>query len=544
MRVGFALQKALSSDLSAKVKSGDAHWVTIKEGPLEGRHLLIDGARPANGQQSSGKILAGHGISAHVIEKITGASEGSDIKHVHDEDAHLLQAFAHSARLSSLGDALTDVLKDRLKREFASTGVDRLAVVQTGKRLNMYRVPAGEPGAPDAEVIKDFIRIWRVGRGSEITIIHKHGVAGADDTSVFNSSGKQLNIGAEKEKREKRQNQSSQLLSTLSKFGVDRVEFNKESQTEKERKAIAEAATNAFHVLSKTSPLGAVRKTAVTLMLGKLSVGSKAWAHYTPSQKAIYMTSKQNGMKPFFHEYGHAMDHAVSGYSGYASETGILKPLVDAIRETESHQTFIAGLGKQGTRWSGHSANGKWGRSYYRSGRETFARFFAEYTNYKAEKEGVNVPEELREPRRDEMYSPVELDRLGAVFEGIMKDNNLEKSLPLCFVVEAKTLQKSRTKAEWSQVKHNKKSEYGNETYADPAHNSYPLTKGGNPSRERTMAAWRYAHTKRDEDEYTPAERTRLQNRIKRFAKVHFDEDLQSPDEAKKSLRIAFPIAR
>ena len=109
---------------------------------------------------------------------------------------------------------------------------------------------------------------------------------------------------------------------------------------------------------------------------------------------------------------------------------------------------------------------------------------------------------------------------------------------------EAKTLQKSRTKSEWSQVKRNKKSEYGDETYADPAHNSYPLTDGGKPSRERTMAAWRYAHTERDEDEYTPAERTRLQSRIKRFAKVHFGEDLQSPDEAKKSLRIAFPIAR
>jgi hypothetical protein len=539
------LQKALSSDLAAKVKGGDAHWVTVKEGPLEGRHLLINGARPANGQQSSGKILAGHGIPAHVIEKITGASEGSDIKHVHDEDAHLLQAFAHSARLSSLGDALTDVLKDHLKREFASTGVDRLAVVQTGKRLNMYRVPVGEPGTPDSEVIKDFIRIWRVGRGSEITIIHKHGVAGADDTSVFNSTGKQLKTGYEKEKREKRQSQSSQLLSTLAKFGVDRVEFNKESQTDKERKAIAEAATNAFRVLSETSPLGAVRKTTVTLMLGKLSVGSKAWAHYTPSQKAIYMTSKQNGMKPFFHEYGHAMDHAVSGYSGYASENGILKPLIDAIRETESHQTFIAGIGKEGTRWSGYNTSGKWGRSYYGSGRETFARFFSEYTNYKAEKENVNVPEELREPLRDEMYSPVELDRLGAVFEGIMKDNHLEKSLPLGFIAEDKEVRKSmRTKSEWSQVKRRKESEYGKEVYADPAHDSYPLTVGGKPSRKETMAAWRYLHVAENRAKYSDEAYRHVASRIRSFAKKHFDEELQSPDEANKSLRIVFPIAR
>ena len=128
------------------------------------------------------------------------------------------------------------------------------------------------------------------------------------------------------------------------------------------------------------------------------------------------------------------------------------------------------------------------------------------------------------------------MEMLGSLSKGVVK-----KSMEPFLVSVNKSV---RTKSEWSQVKRDKKSEYGSETYADPAHNSYPLTEGGKPSRERTMAAWRYAHTERDEDEYTPAERTRLQSRIKRFAKVHFDEDLQSPDEAKKSLRIAFPIAR
>ncbi len=77
----IVLRKALSDDLKAKVANGQAHWVTVKEGPLEGRHLLIGGARPPAGTTSHGPILAGHGIPPHVIEKITGATRAEHVKH-------------------------------------------------------------------------------------------------------------------------------------------------------------------------------------------------------------------------------------------------------------------------------------------------------------------------------------------------------------------------------------------------------------------------------------------------------------------------------
>ncbi len=80
--IGLVLAKSkLSDDLHQRVREGQAHWVTVKEGPLEGRHLLIDGARPEKGSQSHGKILAGHGIPAHVIEKITGATHAHHLAH-------------------------------------------------------------------------------------------------------------------------------------------------------------------------------------------------------------------------------------------------------------------------------------------------------------------------------------------------------------------------------------------------------------------------------------------------------------------------------
>ena len=77
----MTLRKALSKELQERVAAGRAHWVTVKEGPLEGRHLLIDGPRPAAGHASQGKILAGHGIPPHVIEKISGATQAADVPH-------------------------------------------------------------------------------------------------------------------------------------------------------------------------------------------------------------------------------------------------------------------------------------------------------------------------------------------------------------------------------------------------------------------------------------------------------------------------------
>lgn len=75
------IKSKLSTHLKTKVAAGDAHWVTVKSGPLEGRHLLIEGSRPKDGKKSTGKILAGHGIPPHVIEKITGATHAGDLEH-------------------------------------------------------------------------------------------------------------------------------------------------------------------------------------------------------------------------------------------------------------------------------------------------------------------------------------------------------------------------------------------------------------------------------------------------------------------------------
>ncbi len=79
--IGLRLNKALASHLKQKVADGTAHWVTVKEEPLEGRHLLIDGPRPANGYTSRGKILAGNGIPPHVIEKISGVTHAEQVPH-------------------------------------------------------------------------------------------------------------------------------------------------------------------------------------------------------------------------------------------------------------------------------------------------------------------------------------------------------------------------------------------------------------------------------------------------------------------------------
>ena len=92
-----------------------------------------------------------------------------------------------------------------------------------------------------------------------------------------------------------------------------------------------------------------------------------------------------------------------------------------------------------------------------------------------------------------------------------------------------RALAKSRSKKEWHAVTEDKTDRYGSdETFADPAHHSYPLTQNGKPSRERTLAAWRYINTRKNGGEYTAAERARVKARIRHFAKTHWDLDLAS----------------
>lgn len=80
--------------------------------------------------------------------------------------------------------------------------------------------------------------------------------------------------------------------------------------------------------------------------------------------------------------------------------------------------------------------------------------------------------------------------------------------------------------------KEDHESEYGsNETYAEPGRHAYPLTKDGKPSRERTMAAWRYANMPRNGVSGS------VKATIRRFAKEHFDLDLHGRGDARKALR-------
>ena len=82
------------------------------------------------------------------------------------------------------------------------------------------------------------------------------------------------------------------------------------------------------------------------------------------------------------------------------------------------------------------------------------------------------------------------------------------------------------------EVRREKTQRYGKgETFAVPSLRSYPLTKNGRPSRERTMAAWRYMSMPKNAaklgDEVGAAKR-----RIRAFARRHFGERLGSSSAA------------
>ncbi len=130
-------------------------------------------------------------------------------------------------------------------------------------------------------------------------------------------------------------------------------------------------------------------------------------------------------------------------------------------------------------------------------------------------------------------------DNIGASAKAWSKNDLLDmlKHFP------APSVKKSvRTIQEWHQIKDSKRDKYGTkETFADAAHDSYPLTKNGKPSRERTLAAWRYINTRKDGDEYTPIKRKQIKSRIRAFAKRHFDMDLQD-ESIQKSVRVLFKI--
>lgn len=129
----------------------------------------------------------------------------------------------------------------------------------------------------------------------------------------------------------------------------------------------------------------------------------------------------------------------------------------------------------------------------------------------------------------------------GAVGRYVAYDENLAQRIRSLM---GGPLQKSvRTKSEWRKVRRRKIEEYGtDETFADPIHNSYPLTKNGKPSRKRTLAAWRYINQEKNASKYSEEQLKRVKAHIRRFAKQHFDLELQDGEETKKSFRIALPV--
>ncbi len=104
-----------------------------------------------------------------------------------------------------------------------------------------------------------------------------------------------------------------------------------------------------------------------------------------------------------------------------------------------------------------------------------------------------------------------------------------------------KRVEKAYTAEERRDVRAKKTEEYGRgETFAVPSLRSYPLTDGGKPSEERTMAAWRYINV--PENAAKLGEKgAAAKRRIRAFAKKHFGKDLEAGEEAKKAMAAETP---
>lgn len=97
-------------------------------------------------------------------------------------------------------------------------------------------------------------------------------------------------------------------------------------------------------------------------------------------------------------------------------------------------------------------------------------------------------------------------------------------------------MSKPYNKEEYEDVREKKTREYGKgEYFAVPSLRSYPLTKNGKPSKERTLAAWRYINMPRNAGklgEHAEA----AKKRIRSFARKHFGMELEEGEkEVKKS---------
>ena len=97
-------------------------------------------------------------------------------------------------------------------------------------------------------------------------------------------------------------------------------------------------------------------------------------------------------------------------------------------------------------------------------------------------------------------------------------------------------MSKSYDAEERKEVRRKKTEEYGKgEVFAVPSLRSYPLTKDGKPSEERTMAAWRYLSMPKNAEKLGDKAGA-ARSRIRSFAKKHFGKELEGGEEAKKSM--------
>lgn len=82
----------------------------------------------------------------------------------------------------------------------------------------------------------------------------------------------------------------------------------------------------------------------------------------------------------------------------------------------------------------------------------------------------------------------------------------------------------SYTAAERRAMRRDKRDRYGDEVYAVPTMDSYPLTKDKRPNRERVQAAWDYIHVAANRAKLGETTARRATARIRAFAHRHFPD--------------------
>lgn len=94
--------------------------------------------------------------------------------------------------------------------------------------------------------------------------------------------------------------------------------------------------------------------------------------------------------------------------------------------------------------------------------------------------------------------------------------------------------QKAYSAKEQKAIQRDKHDRYGDEVYADPKLDAYPLTKDRKPDYERVKAAWDYVHVAKNREKLGEETAERVTARIRAFATKHFPK--MALEETHKSL--------